>query len=66
MSAEDAIRAGDLPACLVGGNPERYRGLERLVGGWGGWLEMWWSIAWVRAQAFEREFDAEAAAEDWP
>lgn len=53
-----SIRMGSLPVCLVGGDPDRYRGPDRLEPSWDGWLRMWWSVAYVRMQGFERDEEA--------
>jgi hypothetical protein len=63
----DRIRCGDLPRTLEEW-PVAWK--ERacapsLPVDWSGWCRMWWNVAHVREQAFERDADAEAAAEDW-
>lgn len=61
MTHEDlaySIREGMLPSVLVGADFRLYRGPDPLSRDWDGWLRMWWSVCWVRQQAFEREEEA--------
>lgn len=64
MTVAERIRTGALPAILEGADWHRYRGSEVYEPGFAGWCRMWWGIAWVRLQAFEREAEAEWEAED--
>jgi hypothetical protein len=63
---EYSVREGMLPACLVGGDPDLYHGPDRFHRDWDGWLRMWWSVAYVRMQGFERDEEALFEAEVLP
>lgn len=63
MTIEQAIDVGALPWVLDDADWRLYA-KDRLPNTFDGWCRMWWGIAWVRLQAFERAADAEADAAD--
>lgn len=65
MTVEERIKSGALPRALDGEDWKRYHGSGRHAATWQGWLDAWWGIMWVRLQAFERDAEAEWAAEEY-
>lgn len=61
MTVAEAIASGALPRCLEGGDWRDYVDVPKEFT----FASMWGAIAWVRAQAFWRDADAEADAVDW-
>jgi len=65
MTISERIESGALPSCLENSNWQRYAGRGKLRADLGGFAIMWFGVAWVRLQAFERDMDAEAANDDY-
>lgn len=63
VSVSERIDSGALPSLLEGADWRRYGTIVHPPT-WSGWCAAWRGIAWVRAQAFEREAWAEWEAED--
>ncbi len=64
MPVAEQIARGELPSVLRGGDWRSYLGREHPKT-YDGWCDAWFGIAWVRLQAFERETEAEWAAEEY-
>ena len=61
----ERIRHGELPSCLQNSDWRLFVGRDHLSSSWTDFCCAWQNIAWVRYQGFERDADAEAAAEDF-
>lgn len=55
----------EVPWTIRDGDPQQYVGRSPLPADYSGFVHMWFGIAWVRLQGFERDGDAEAATRDW-
>jgi len=59
------IASGALPRTLEGADWRRHSAWRTQFPDWTSWCRMWLGVAWVRYQAFVRDADAEAEAEDY-
>lgn len=65
MTVAERISRGELPRVLEGADWKLYATRHYVATTWGGFCEAWRDIAWVRLQAFERDAEAEWAAEEY-
>ena len=65
MRVVERIDTGRLPMILEGADWRMYAGPHPLSRTYTNWCRMWRDVAWVRAQAFDREGWAEWEAEEW-
>ena len=66
MNVAERIRSGALPSSHEGADWRLYRGTATYAPTLEGFARALWDIAYVRMQAFARDAETEAAAEDWP
>lgn len=64
-SVAERIISGRLPRTLEGADWTNYVSWIMASVDWTNFCRMWLDVAWVRFQAFERDADAEWAAEDY-